>query len=104
MWRYFRDEDRVVWNFWMPQGPYDIEGKANGVAIYCRTLPKAIMTGLGFADFDMEGRYIQADFGNLSIISLYMPSGSSKEERLDFKYDMMERMKPLLLEMQASGS
>ncbi len=28
MWRYYRDEDRVVWNFWMPQGPYDIEGTA----------------------------------------------------------------------------
>ncbi len=39
----------------------DVDGKANGVAIYCRQLPKAIMTGLGFADFDMEGRYIQAD-------------------------------------------
>ena len=33
----------------------DIDGKSNGVAIYCRRLPKAIMTGLGFADFDMEG-------------------------------------------------
>ncbi|MFN2329175.1 MAG: exodeoxyribonuclease III, partial [Chromatocurvus sp.] len=31
----------------------DIEGKKNGVALYCRKLPKAIMTGLGFADFDM---------------------------------------------------
>lgn len=28
MWRYFRDEDRIVWNFWMPHGPYDIDGKA----------------------------------------------------------------------------
>jgi hypothetical protein len=28
MWRYVRDEDRVVWNFWMPHGPYDIEGRA----------------------------------------------------------------------------
>ncbi|MDP4917762.1 MAG: exodeoxyribonuclease III, partial [Haliea sp.] len=45
----------------------DVDGKSNGVAIYCRKLPKAIMTGLGFADFDMEGRYIQADSENLSI-------------------------------------
>lgn len=28
MWRYFPDEDRIVWNFWMPHGPYDIEGTA----------------------------------------------------------------------------
>lgn len=51
----------------------DIEGKANGVAIYCRKLPKAIMTGLGFVDFDMEGRYIQADYENLSVGCLLAP-------------------------------
>ena len=51
----------------------DINGKENGVAIYCRELPKAIMTGLGFADFDMEGRYIQADFENLSVGCLLAP-------------------------------
>ncbi|MCP5166049.1 MAG: endonuclease/exonuclease/phosphatase family protein [Pseudomonadales bacterium] len=51
----------------------DIDGKANGVAIYCRKLPKAIMTGLGFADFDMEGRYIQADYENLSVGCLLAP-------------------------------
>lgn len=28
MWRYYPDEDRVVWNFWMPHGPYDLEGRA----------------------------------------------------------------------------
>ncbi|NND67797.1 MAG: exodeoxyribonuclease III [Halioglobus sp.] len=51
----------------------DVDGKANGVAIYCRELPKAIMTGLGFADFDMEGRYIQADYANLSVACLLAP-------------------------------
>ena len=52
----------------------DVDGKANGVAIYCRKMPKAIMTGLGFSDFDMEGRYIQADYENLSIACLLAPS------------------------------
>lgn len=52
----------------------DIDGKANGVAIYCRQLPKAIMTGLGFADYDMEGRYIQADYENLSVACLLAPA------------------------------
>ncbi|TXS93792.1 exodeoxyribonuclease III [Parahaliea maris] len=51
----------------------DVNGKANGVAIYTRQLPKAIMTGLGFAEFDMEGRYIQADFENLSVGCLLAP-------------------------------
>ena len=51
----------------------DINGKANGVAIYCKQLPKAIMTGLGFGDFDMEGRYIQADYEGLSVGCLLAP-------------------------------
>ncbi len=50
-----------------------VDGKTNGVAIYCRELPKAIMTGLSFADFDMEGRYIQADYGNVSVGCLLAP-------------------------------
>ena len=55
----------------------DIDGKSNGVAIYCRQLPKAIMTGLGFADFDMEGRYIQADYENISVGCLLAPSAET---------------------------
>lgn len=55
----------------------DVDGKANGVAIYCRVLPKAIMTGLGFADFDMQGRYIQADYADLSVGCLLAPAAAA---------------------------
>jgi exodeoxyribonuclease-3 len=61
-----------------------VDGKSNGVALYCKTLPKAIMTGLGFSDFDMEGRYIQADYGNISVGCLLAPVGGepgSEEQR-----------------------
>jgi len=62
-----------------------VDGKDNGVAIYCKTLPKAIMTGLGFSNFDMEGRYIQADYSNVSIGCLLAPpggdSGSEEQQR-----------------------
>jgi exodeoxyribonuclease-3 len=58
----------------------DINGKDNGVAIYCRTLPKAIMTGLGFGDFDMQGRYIQADYANLSVGCLLAPVAEDGDE------------------------
>jgi len=54
----------------------DVEGRDNGVAIYCRELPKAIMTGLGFAEFDMQGRYIQADYADISIACLLAPSAA----------------------------
>ena len=58
----------------------DINGKDNGVAIYCRTLPKAIMTGLGFADFDMQGRYIQADYDDLSVGCLLAPVADDDDD------------------------
>ncbi len=58
----------------------DVEGKENGVAIYCKQLPKAIMTGLGFVDFDMEGRYIQADYDTLSVGCLLAPRAESDNQ------------------------
>ena len=54
-----------------------VEGKSDGVALYTRSLPKAIMTGLGFSEFDMEGRYIQADFANVSVGSILTPPGGA---------------------------
>ena len=56
---------------------FDNQEATNGVAIYCRDLPKAIMTGLGFTDFDHEARYIQADFEHISFGSLLAPLASS---------------------------
>lgn len=77
----------------------------SGVGIYCKQKPDNVHIGLGagFEDVDMEGRYIQADFGNLSVASLYMPSGSSKDERQEFKIDLMGRFEDKLLEMANSG-
>ena len=75
----------------------------SGVALYCRRKPDRIREGLGWADFDSEGRWIQADYGRLSVVSLYLPSGTSSDVRQDFKYDLMERLKPLLKKFAASG-
>jgi exodeoxyribonuclease-3 len=70
----------------------DAEKKGySGVAIYSKQQPDKIKTTLGWHHADTEGRYIQADFGNLSIISLYLPSGSSSEERQTIKFDFLER-------------
>jgi len=69
---------------------FDAEKKGySGVAIYCREKPDKIITGLGFPTADTEGRYIQANFGELSIASLYMPSGTSGEERQQLKFDFL---------------
>lgn len=57
-----------------------VEKKSNGVAIYTRQLPKAIMTGMAMGDMDMEGRYVQADFDNISIGSLLAPYASDEDD------------------------
>jgi exodeoxyribonuclease-3 len=52
---------------------------------------------------DDEGRWLQADFGELSVISLYLPSGSSKDERQQIKYQCLDYLKPRLSEMARDG-
>ncbi|MEZ5453191.1 MAG: exodeoxyribonuclease III [Thiothrix sp.] len=83
---------------------HDAEKKGySGVALYCRSEPDAVITGMGNPEFDVEGRYIEARFGNLSVVSLYLPSGSSSEERQQAKYRCMEFFLPIMQEMKASG-
>ncbi len=77
----------------------------SGVAIYARKKPDQVTKGLGkgFEDMDAEGRFIQADFGNLSVISLYLPSGSNSDERQQVKYSFMERFTERLKQMATDG-
>jgi exodeoxyribonuclease-3 len=58
---------------------------------------------MGFDDIDSEGRYLEIQLGKLSVISLYLPSGSSKEVRQAFKYTVMDRYMPILQENANSG-
>lgn len=75
----------------------------SGVALYCRTEPDAVIEGMGSAEFDAEGRYLEARFGNLSVISLYLPSGSSGEERQAAKYRCMAYFETVLQALKQSG-
>jgi len=75
----------------------------SGVGIYSRRQPDAIIEGLGMPDIDAEGRYIEARYGNVSVVSLYLPSGSSGEERQGVKFSVMERFYPHLTALRASG-
>jgi exodeoxyribonuclease-3 len=74
----------------------------SGVAIYSRHEPDAVLTSLGWPAFDDEGRYIEARYGKLSVVSLYVPSGSSREERQQFKFQVMDWMMPILDQWLAS--
>lgn len=80
---------------------HDAEKKGySGVAIYSRMKPDKITMGLGWQSFDSEGRYIQVDFGKLSVVSLYMPSGSSSEERQAVKFEVMAHLMPVLQQLR----
>lgn len=62
----------------------------SGVAIYARAKADTVVHELGWPAFDDEGRYIEARFGQLSVVSLYLPSGSSGDERQGFKFQVMD--------------
>ncbi len=73
------------------------------MALYCKRQPDKVITGIGWQDIDTEGRFIEAQFGDLSIISLYLPSGSSGENRQAFKFNFMEKFAPYLHECSQNG-
>ncbi len=75
----------------------------SGVGIYFRKNPDRIKKGIGWSNMDSEGRFIQADFGKLSVVSLYLPSGTSGEERQNFKYKTMDYFEKWLLKTRKSG-
>ncbi|MFN9740059.1 MAG: exodeoxyribonuclease III [Pseudomonadota bacterium] len=83
---------------------HDAEAKGySGVAVYSRREPDAVIDKLGWAPFDAEGRYLEARFGDLSVVSLYLPSGSSGEDRQAFKFQVMDWLLQRMREWRASG-
>jgi exodeoxyribonuclease-3 len=93
--------DRVYW----PRGYHTYFHEAekrgySGVAVYSRHRPDRVIAGLGWPEVDAEGRYLEVQFGPLSVISLYMHSGSSSQERQEKKFQMMERFMPYLRRLE----
>ena len=62
----------------------------SGVGIYARQQPLEVVVGLGVPEIDAEGRYLELVYENLSVISVYLPSGSSGDHRQAAKYVFME--------------
>ena len=75
----------------------------SGVGIYSRQQPDRVIDQLGWECPDTEGRYIQVDIGDLSVVSLYLPSGSSGEERQQKKFEFMDKYRAVLAEQMRSG-
>ena len=72
----------------------------SGVAILTKYSPDKVVIGMNNPRFDDEGRVIRADFGDISIISVYIPSGSSGEERQAFKMEFLDAFLPFIEEVR----
>ena len=75
----------------------------SGVGLWCRSKPDTLIEGTGNPEFDAEGRFLRADFGNLSVISLYLPSGSSSPERQAAKFRFLDAFFPQMLALRGEG-
>jgi exodeoxyribonuclease III len=75
----------------------------SGVGIYSKQPADKVIIGLGHASIDAEGRYLECQYGNLSVVSLYLPSGSSGEERQQFKFQVLALFLPHLEQLVAGG-
>ncbi len=78
-------------------GPFELKGYSRhlhcaekkgyaGVALYSRRPPRSVVMGFGVKEFDAEGRFLEANYGKLSVISLYLPSGSAGPHRQASKF------------------
>lgn len=74
----------------------------SGVAIYSRHEPQRVIAGLESAEFHSEGRYLEARFQGLSVVSIYLPSGSSGEHRQASKFRFLDFFLPLLQRLKES--
>lgn len=74
----------------------------SGVAILTKQEPDHVEYGMGMEAYDNEGRFIRADFGDLSVVSVYHPSGTSGDERQAFKMAWLEDFQKYVMELQKS--
>ncbi len=74
-----------------------------GVALYSRAKPDKVITGFGVKEFDAEGRYLEAQFGKLAVISVYLPSGSAGPHRQASKFRFLKAFLSHLRRLRARG-
>ncbi|MBM3368215.1 MAG: exodeoxyribonuclease III [Betaproteobacteria bacterium] len=74
-----------------------------GVGLYTRRQPDAVVRGFGVREFDAEGRYLEARFGRLSVVSVYLPSGSSGPHRQASKFRFLAAFLPHMAKLKRSG-
>lgn len=82
----------------------DAEKKGySGVAIYAKREPDRVVRGFGWPEYDREARWLQFDYGNLSIVSLYVPSGAMGPPRQAVKEAFLRQFRERLAQLRADG-
>ena len=76
----------------------------SGVAIFSKQKPTAVVLGHNNKQSDEEGRVIQADFGDIRIINAYFPSGTSGEERQEYKYQWLKEFEEYISNLHKEKS
>lgn len=71
----------------------------SSVAIFCKEEPNNVVYGTGIESMDLEGRNLRVDFDGVSIMSMYLPSGTN-DERLGFKFRYMDEILEYLTELR----
>ncbi len=81
--------------------PFSAQKKGySGVAILTRRQPDKVVAGMGIPAYDAEGRFIRADFGDVSVVSVYHPSGTSGDERQAFKMQWLNDFQDYTRQLQ----
>ena len=75
----------------------------SGTAIYSRQKPDSVSKGLGFELCDNEGRWLEATFGDVTVVSLYLPSGSASDAAQARKDAFLLELMPILKARRAAG-
>ena len=75
----------------------------SGVALYSRKAPDEVRRGFGVREFDGEGRYVEARFGKLWVVSVYLPSGSAGPHRQASKFRFLKRFLVHLQKLKERG-
>jgi exodeoxyribonuclease-3 len=71
----------------------------SGVAILCKTEPKNVVFGTGIENMDFEGRNLRVDFDSLSVMSMYLPSGTNND-RLGYKFQYMDTIQEYIINLR----
>jgi exodeoxyribonuclease-3 len=75
----------------------------SGAALLSRKRPRRVQIGFGVDEFDREGRYVEAEFSTVTVISVYFPSGSSSPERQQAKFRFLDAFFPHMKKLRDSG-